>query len=149
MKSKRAMRTFTLILAAGICLSNHSPAHAADFDGTKPFLCSLIQVVTCDRSSGVEKDTAADVNLPQFFSIDVGKKLVTATGHSGEKRETAIETVRHENGTLIIEGIQLGKPWDAVINEETGKATITCATESTAFVVFAACTLNQPASVTK
>jgi hypothetical protein len=143
------MRTSALILAICVCLLNRVTARAADFDGTKPFVCSLIHVVVCDRTGEVEKETAEGINLPQFFSIEVGKKMVTAKTSPDEGRQSPIDTVRHENGTLILEGVQLGKPWHAVINEETGKATITSTTESTAFVVFAACTLTQPAGAVK
>jgi hypothetical protein len=126
-----------LILSLGLWQLNRTPARAADFDGAKPFVVTVKQVEVCDRTGELEKNTAEDVNLPKSFSIDVGKKLVTSKEESGETRTTPIETVRHENGTLILAGVQLGKAWHAVVNEQTGKTTITCTTEDTAFVVFA------------
>ena len=112
-------------------------------------MCTVMQVVACDRTGEVEKDAAEDVNLPRSFSIDVGNKLAISTGPAGETRKTSIETVRHVNGTLILEGVQLGKAWHAVINEETGKATITSTTEPTVFVVFADCSLDKPTAAAK
>ena len=143
------MKTFVLILTIGIWHLNGIRARAADFDGTKPFVCTVTQVVVCDRTGAVEKDTAEDVDLPRSFSIDVGNKLAISKKPSGETRKTSIENVRHVNGALILEGVQLGEAWHAVINEVTGKATITSTTEPTAFVVFAECTLNPPASAAK
>src|SRR5207244_3838674 len=110
-----------IITAACACFLNSTALAAGDFDGTKPFICSLIQVVVCERSGGIEKNTAEEVNLPQFFFIDVAKRMVTAKGPAGDTRESKIESVRHENGTLILEGVQLGKAWHAVVNEQTGK----------------------------
>ena len=141
------MKSSTFVLAIFVCIWNCLPANAADFDGSKPFTCSPTRVVVCEHDGNIEKDTAEDVNLPKAIVIDVAKKILQAKSSSGETRETAIEKVRHENGTLILEGVQLGKAWHAVINEQTGKTTITGATDDTAFVVFAACTLNStPAS---
>ena len=141
------MKSSAFFVAIFACVWNSLPANAADFDGSKPFTCSPTRVVVCEPDGNIEKDTAEDVNLPKAIVIDVAKKILQAKSSSGEMRETAIEKVRHENGTLILEGVQLGKAWHAVINEQTGKTTITGATEDTAFVVFAACTLNPtPAS---
>jgi hypothetical protein len=137
------MKTSMLVAAMLALLVNCTPACAADFDGTKPIICSVIQVVVCSRDGGIEKETAEGVNLPQFFFIDIQKKTVSAKGPSGDSRQSTIETVRHENGMLILEGVQLGKAWHAVINEQTGKTTLTGTTDETAFVVFAACTLTQ------
>jgi len=139
------MKFSAMILPIFACLLNNA-VRAADFDVAKPFTCSLIQVVVCDRTGTIEKDTAEQVNLPQFIFFDVEKKMVTAKGASGDTRKTDIETVSHDHGTLILGGVQLGKAWHAVINEQTGKATITGATDDTAFILFAACTLNQAVS---
>jgi len=143
-RSNNFMKPFSIIMII-VCalLASNTRAPAGDFDGTKPFICSVVQVIVCPRDGEIEKDTAENVNLPQFFFINVEKRTVSAKGSKGEKRETAIENVRHENGTLILEGVQLGKAWHAVINEQTGKTTLTGATDDTAFVVFAACTQNQ------
>ncbi len=137
------MKTLILFLATLVALLKSDPARAADFDGSKPFICSVIRVVVCPREGEIEKETAEGVNLSQFLFVDVQKKIVTGKAPSGETRQTTIESVRHENGTLILEGVQLGKAWHAVINEQTGKTTLTGATDEVAFVVFAACTLNQ------
>jgi hypothetical protein len=40
----------------------------------------------------------------------------------------------------MLQGVQRGKAWSAVINEETAKTTITGADDETGFIVFAACT---------
>ena len=136
------MKASTIGIAILATVLNNTTARAADFDGTKPIICSVTQVVVCPRTGEIEKETAEGVNLPQFFFIDVQNKIVTAKGPSGDVRNTKIEAARHESGSLILEGVQLGKAWNAVINEQNGKATITGSTPDTAFVVFAACTVS-------
>ncbi len=134
------MNKLAMSIVAGICLLSSARVWAGDFDGSKPLICAVIQVIACPRNEEIEKGTAESIDLPQFFFIDFEKKVVTGKGPAGDVRETKIESMRHDNGTLILQGVQLGKAWSAVINEETGKTTITGATDDAAFVVFAACT---------
>jgi len=130
----------TIIIITGVSLFCSARVGAADFDGSKPLICSVIQTVACPRGEEVSKGTAEDIDLPQFFFIDFEKKLVTGKTSEGEVRETKIESIKHEDGKLILQGVQRGKAWSAVINEETGKTTIIGANDEGGFVVFAACT---------
>ena len=134
------MKTLSVIIIAGISLSCSEQTWAGDFDGSKPLICSVIQTVACPRNDEISTGTAEDVNLPQFFFIDFEKKLVTGKTAEGEVRETKIESLKHEDGKLFLQGIQRGKAWSGVINEETGKTTIIGANDEGGFVVFAACT---------
>ena len=129
-----------LIILTGIGLLCAARARAGDFDGSKPLICAVIQTIACPRNEDIEVGTAEDVDLPQFFFIDFEKRLVTGKMSGGEVRETKIESLKHEDGMLILQGVQRGKAWSAVINEETGKTTITGANDVAGFVVFAACT---------
>jgi hypothetical protein len=134
------MKTLPLIIIAGFSLLCCLQTWAGDFDGSKPLICSVIQTVACTRDGEVDKGTAEDVDLPQFFFIDFEKKVVTGKTAEGEVRETKIESIKHEDGKLMIQGVQRGRAWSAVINETTGKTTIIGATDEAGFVVFAACT---------
>ena len=134
------MKTLLLTIIAGISLLCSTRTWAGDFDGSKPLICSVIQTVACPRDDEPSKGTADDLNLPQFFFIDFEKKLVTAKSPEGELRETKIESLRHEDGKLILQGVQNGKAWSAVISEQTGKTILVGASDESGFVVFAACT---------
>jgi hypothetical protein len=134
------MKKLLVIIVAGICLLCNTRAWAGDFDGSKPLICSVIRTIDCPRDDEISKGTAEDVNLPQFLFIDFEKKLVTGKTAEGDVRETKIESIKHEDGQLILQGVQRGKAWSAVINEETGKTTIIGASDEAGFVVFAACT---------
>ncbi|HUK81300.1 MAG TPA: hypothetical protein VLZ12_01575 [Verrucomicrobiae bacterium] len=134
------MKKLPVIIIAGICLLCSGRVWAGDFDGSKPLICSVIQTVACPRDDEISKGTAEDVNLPQFFFIDFDKKLVTGKTAEGEVRETKIESIKHEDGKLILQGVQRGKAWSAVISEQTGRTTLVGANEEAGFVIFAACT---------
>ena len=131
-----------MTFVAGLSLLCGATMWAADFDGSKPLICAVIKTVSCPRNEDIETGTAEDIDLPQFFYIDFEKKVVTGKTSGGEMRETKIENLKHEDGKLILQGVQLGKAWSAVINEETGKTTITGANDEAGFVIFAACTLK-------
>ena len=134
------MKKLPVTIIAGIGLLCSAWAWAGDFDGSKPLICAVIQTVSCPRNEAVETGTAEDIDLPQFFIIDFEKKVVTGKAPGGQVRETKIESLKHEDGKLILQGVQRGRAWSAVINEETGKTTITGADDEAGFVVFAACT---------
>src|SRR5205814_8873080 len=70
---------------------------SGDFDGTKPLICSLIQVVVCERTGEVERETAEGVNLPQFFFIDVAKK------NRSEEHTSELQSLRHLVCRLLLE----------------------------------------------
>ena len=134
------MKTLPVIILAGTSLLVSARVWAGDFDGSKPLICSVIQTVACPRGEEVTRGTAEDVDLPQFFFIDFEKKLVSGKTAEGEARETKIENIKREDGKLILQGVQRGRAWSAVINEATGKTTIIGANDEAGFVVFAACT---------
>ena len=53
---------------------------------------------------------------------------------------TPIKTIqRMMDGTIILQGIEL-RGWSAVINEQTGKMTVTVSGDDEAFVLFGVCT---------
>ncbi len=130
-----------LILSAGMVPT----ALAADFDGARPILCSVIKVIEC-TSTVNRVVTAESIGMPEFLRVDVaGKKVWPAMDKEG-KRVSEIKRVEHLDGMLILQGADAGvrdkrdgTGWSATISEATGKFTLTAAGEKTAFVVFGAC----------
>ena len=47
---------------------------AAEFDGSKPLLCSFGQVVECDAGSECRPVTNQSVDAPDFVKVDFKKK---------------------------------------------------------------------------
>jgi hypothetical protein len=128
-----------LLLLACIC-ANAVMVSAGEFDGSKPLICAVLQVVTCPEGEEPSTGDAASVNLPQFFHIDVTKLLIQGKGADGKNRETKIEKVTRTGGKLILQGVQLGKAWSAVIDEESGKTVLVGVDNGIGMVVFGACT---------
>jgi hypothetical protein len=130
-----------LFLSAGMAPA----ARAADFDGSRPILCSVIKVIECtpDEDRAVN---AESIGMPQFLRVDVAARKVWPAMDKEGKRVSEIKRVEHLDGMLILQGADAGvrdkrdgTGWLATISEATGKFTLTAAGEKTAFVVFGAC----------
>jgi hypothetical protein len=131
------------ILAVGVLLFLSAilvhPALAADFDGSKPLLCAMIEAFECGPAAGCEGGTPESNGLSRFLRVDVGKKEVRTTRESQERR-SKIEKVEHADGVLLLSGTQSGRGWTLTINESTGYMVLSVAGDQVAFVVFGACT---------
>ena len=113
---------------------------AADFDGSRPLLCATIETFECGSGIECKRGTAQSINLPQFLKIDFKEKKISGTRESGEVLTTKIENMERGDGKLVLQGTQNNKGWSMLINEATGKMTITASDDQIGFVVFGACT---------
>jgi len=126
---------FIAVLAAAT-----SAANAKGFDGSQPLICAPMEAHDCGPGSNCIKGTAASIDAPQFIRLDFEQKLARSTRANGEERTAKIEKVTREEGTLILQGVQLGLGWNMVITQESGAMVLTAAGEQVAFVIFGACT---------
>jgi hypothetical protein len=120
---------------------------AGDFDGSKPLLCAVIEVIECSPGGGCQKVKAQEIDIPRFIRINFDKKTISGTLASGKVRATTIEHMEHVDGKLILqgaedgrEGVRDGLGWSMAISEETGDVVLTASGEQVGFVVFGACT---------
>lgn len=123
-----------LFLAAVMCTATAS-ALAADFDGTKPLLCSAIEANDCALGTTCQKGLAENVNVPQFIRLDFAKKTMSAG--------TRTSTIKHQSrdgGMLMMQGFENYRAWSVTINEVTGKMVGAIAGDQEGFLIFGACT---------
>jgi hypothetical protein len=139
--NKKAILGIALMLLVCMPLA----AWAADFDGSRPILCSVVTVIECTPS--VDRTVTADsVGLPQFIMIDAAGKKAWPAADKERKKASEIKRVERLGGKLILQGADEGidkkreaVSWTATITEATGKFILTAAGEQVAFVVFGAC----------
>jgi len=124
------------------------PAGAGDFDGSKPMLCAVIDIVECGPGGKCQQVAAEEVGIPRFIKINFKEKNITATQASGSKKSTTIKNSEHIDGKLIlqgaedgIEGVRDGVGWSIAIAEDTGSMVLSASGDDVGFVVFGACTL--------
>ena len=136
------MRKLTGIVFAIIILTLPYQLSAATFDGSLPLLCAFTEVFECSIDRGCKEGTAEDMNIPQFIRIDVSKNMVSSAEANEEKRESIIKNLEHNNGMLIMQGVESGRGWNVVIAEDTGHMSGTATEDEGGFVFFGACTLD-------
>ena len=134
------------LVVFGLWSLSASTAAAADFDGSKPLLFSVISVLECTLEEGCAQVTAESISLPQFFKIDFKSKRVSPAMEAQGKRGSEIKRMERIEGKLMlqgaedgVEGVRDGLGWTLAISEETGRAILTASGEEVAFVVFGAC----------
>jgi hypothetical protein len=124
------------------------PALAGDFDGSKPLICAVMDLVECQPGGKCQQVTAEDVGIPHFWKINFKEKKISAIQADGSQRSTMIENFEKIDGKVIIqgaedgiEGVRDGLGWSLAIAEETGKTVLTASGDEVGFVIFGACTL--------
>jgi hypothetical protein len=115
------------------------PAVAADFDGSKPLVCAMIEAFECAQDSGCESGTPESNGLSRFLRINFDKKEVYTIKHA-EEQVARIEKVDRTGGVVLLGGTKNGRGWNISLNEATGYLVLTVAGDQVAFVVFGACT---------
>ena len=114
---------------------------AAEFDGSAPFLCAVIEVIECDRGDGCETVELIDMGLPPFLRVDVGAKSLDATDGSGRKTPIHSSTLVKEQERLLLQGSEQGRAWSVVIGQKTGALTASIVDHDGGFLISGACTL--------
>ena len=127
-----------VLVASGLCLAPIAASAAGKHDGSVPLLCVPLVVTECGAEGECKRGTAESVNLPQFMRVDL--KAMTIRSEE-QKRESAIKTVEHMNGKLILQGTQGERGWTMLIEEDTGRLSATVTADTEGFVVFGACTV--------
>ena len=143
------MNRFTTVLLLAASMTMFAQGNAASFDGSKAMLCAMQSVTQCDAGADCVSVTPENVNLPDFFQIDVSGKVISSTPESGRDSTTPIERSEILDGKLVLQGaddgvedVRDGLGWTISINEETGKMVISASGDGFATVVFGACTLR-------
>jgi hypothetical protein len=85
-------------------------------------------------------DVPWNLNIPQFLQVNLKDKKLSTTKASGENRSTPIRNLVREGGQIYLQGIEGGRAFSFVINEETGLMAVGVAADGRVVSVFGACT---------
>ena len=116
------------------------PLAADDLGGRDAFLCAVLEVSRCAPEEGCARVELADLNIPDFVEIDLAAKLIRTTEASGENRSTPILGVTRQERTVFLQGVEKGRAWSFVLDEESGRLTAAVAREELSVNAFATCT---------
>jgi hypothetical protein len=138
---------FKLFCTAGLC-ALASIATGADFDGSKPLLCSTATLSECIPGGICEQVTSEEVNAPDFLRINVKKKTITVDAAGQQDRpptkikssSTIDEKLFLQGSDDGVEGVRDGLAWSVAIDQNSGKMVLTASGDAVGFVIFGACT---------
>ena len=136
--TNRMFPVIVLVVFAAVMAPAAAPA--SDFDGSRPLLMAVIDVIECRPGGDCEKVSPQDAGIPRFFEIDFKKKEISEIGDAKEERRTEIQNMTTSEGLLILQGAQNGRGWSVTITEASGEAVITVSDPLSGFVLFGACT---------
>lgn len=118
-----------------------APIAAADnLAGKNQLLCSAVQVTVCSIDGFCESGLPWEWEVPQFLEINLDKKTISTTEASGENRSSPLRSLERKEGLIILQGIENGRAFSAVLNEEFGDGTFSVARDGITISAFAACT---------
>jgi len=122
-------------VAFGVLPFLTTAAFAADFDGSKPLICSTISAADCMRGEECLSGLPEDIGAPAFMRLDFAKKSV-----SGPKTTTPILLQEKSDKQLLLQGREGTYAWTMAVEASSGELTVTMVSRATAYVLFGNCT---------
>jgi len=129
-------RSLPILLALAI----PALAGADDLSKQELILCTSVSAMHCTEDGDCAVDMPWNLNIPQFLQLNLKDKTISTTKASGENRATPIKNLIREGGQIYLQGLEGGRAFSFVINEESGLLSAGVATDGKVVSVFGACT---------
>jgi hypothetical protein len=130
----------TTLLVVLLLMLAASPALADDLTGSRTLLCTTVQTTVCLDEGECITGPPWRWNIPQFIIVDLEQKQLRTTKASGEDRTTPIKNMVHDDGQIVLQGVELQRAFSFVIHESSGEVSIAVALDGVAIAAFGACT---------
>lgn len=127
-------------LALLFALSVTQNTYAENISKVNEVLCASVSVVMCSSDGSCVSALPWELNVPNFIKIDFKNRRMSTTEASGENRQTEFGQVKKEAGLIFLQGVEAGRAFSFVIDEDTGMATIAVARQELTVTVFGSCT---------
>lgn len=124
---------FAGLLTAGL-------VQADNLTGVDKIICAAAQVKICIENDTCYSATPAELDVPEFVVINTRKKTISTTKASNLNRSTAFSSVERVDGLIYLQGIEGGRAFSFVIDEESGRMTVAVSRDGLSVSVFGACT---------
>jgi hypothetical protein len=113
---------------------------ADDVSGSNSLLCYGLSAARCEIGEACTAVAPWQLNLPDFVKLDLRGKLIQTTAASAEQRETPLQNVQRNNGTILLQGVQGERAFSWLISETSGEGTLSVAGHGQGVTVFTVCT---------
>src|SRR4029078_8819359 len=109
--------------------------------GATRLVFTAVQAPSCkDDGDDCVTDVPWAFNIPQFIEVDLTQKMLKTTKAAYEARQSPINSMTRAEGTIVLQGLELGRAYSFVINEKSGRLSAAVARDGISVVVFGACT---------
>ena len=131
----------TRLLTAGLAGLLYSGAvFADDVTGSDSLLCYGLSAARCEHGAACEAVEPWRLDIPDFVKLDLRGKRIQSTAASNVQRETPLQSVQRDNGTILIQGSQGERAFSWLITETSGEGTLSVAGVGQSVTVFTVCT---------
>jgi hypothetical protein len=113
---------------------------ADDVTGSDSLLCYGLSAARCQNGEACEAVEPWRLNIPDFVKLDLRVKRIQTTAGSNDQRETPLQSVQRNNGTILIQGTQGERAFSWLITETSGEGTLSVAGVGQGVTVFTVCT---------
>ncbi len=128
----------TVTIAAGLVAAGF--AYAENLEGVDRMVCAAAQVQICIEYDTCYAAAPIDLDIPEFVVIDIDDKTISTTKASNENRSTTFNSVDKDDGAIYLQGVEGGRAFSFVIDEQTGRMTVAVSRDGLSVSVFGACT---------
>ena len=129
----------SIIASAGLLIGG--TVAADNLTGVDRLLCATGQLVACIEGDECYTIMPSEVDVPQFVIVDVKAKMLSTTKASERNRTTAIQTVSRADGLIYLQGVDNGRAFSFVVDEETGRVTVAVSRNGITVTMFGNCTV--------
>ena len=129
------MKKLAVIVAGMILVVS---ALADNLEGVDKMICAAGQVQICIENDMCYPANAAELDVPDFVIIDLKKKVISTTKASNQNRSTPLKYIERADGLVYLQGIEGGRAFSFMIDEATGRMTVSVARDGVAVSVFGA-----------
>jgi hypothetical protein len=130
---KKQLMIATGMLATGL-------VGAENLQGVDRMVCAAMDVQICIEYDSCYTAAPMDLGVPEFVIIDTDDKTISTTEASGENRSSTFNSVQKEDGLIYLQGVEGGRAFSFVIDEESGRMTVAVSRDGMSVSVFGACT---------
>jgi hypothetical protein len=118
---------------------------ADDITGHDRILCTAVQATECYAEGTCTPGMPEDWNVPRFLEIDFAQQSLSTTEASGQRRSSPMKNIEREGERIFIQGVESSRAFSAVLDQDSGTASIAIALERHVLAIFAYCTPLLPA----
>jgi len=128
------------LITFGACMLASSTAVAENLEGVDEMICSAGQAQICLETGDCYSAVPWELAIPDFVVINTREKTISTTKASELNRATTFGKVEKSNGLIYLQGTENGRAFSFVIDEATGRMTVSVARDGLSVTVFGACT---------